>query len=73
MCMCVCVCALSKTMTILSEVLTDFEAKQLPGYQSLFLELQFACIQLQFAYICIYSLSPCAPYTARLKENAVYY
>ena len=45
--MCVCVSALSKTMTIVSEVLKDFEVNQLPGYQSLFVELQFACMQLQ--------------------------
>lgn len=35
-CVCVCVCALSKTTTMVSEVLKDLEVNQLPGYQSLF-------------------------------------
>lgn len=35
-CVCVFVCALSKTTTMVSEVLKDLEVNQLPGYQSLF-------------------------------------
>lgn len=34
MCVFVSVCALSKTMTIVSEVLKDLGVNQLPGYQS---------------------------------------
>lgn len=43
---CAGVCTLYKTMTVVSEVLKDLGVNQLPGYQSVFVGSQFACMQL---------------------------